>query len=425
MSDERLLRILDTLDRVGYGHYEARSGVDGDDEIGRIGAALDAMLPRLQSRKAGHQRLAELVARSPVVAFEWRNEPGWPVAYVSDSVTCWGYACEDFLSGRLDFAELIHPEDVERVKAEVADHFSTGIDDYRQIYRLRKSDGQWIWVDDRTWLRRSDDGTVTHIYGVVLDITDQHLAAEALRDANAELETRVAARTAELEAVNRELEAFSYSVSHDLKAPLRGIDGYAHILLEDYADRLDDEGRRLLGNVCRGVDQMHRLIGDMLAYSRLERQTLVSLAVELQPLVEEVANAIDEGGLLESAELSIDMGGLAVCADRNGLAMVLRNLLGNALKFHAPGQMPVVRVSARRDGALVRIDVSDQGIGFDMKYHERIFDIFQRLHRAEDYPGTGVGLAMVKRAVLRMGGRVYGRSTPGEGACFSVELPAR
>ncbi len=424
MSKERLLRIFDTLDQIGQGCYEARSGVDGGDEIGRIGAALDAMLPRLQSHNEGHQRLAELVAGSPVVAFEWRNEPRWPVAYVSNSVACWGYACEDFLSGRLDFAELIHPEDVERVKAEVAGHFATGIDDYRQIYRLRKSDGHWIWVDDRTWLRRGDDGTVTHIYGVVLDITDQHRVAEALRDAKAELEARVAARTAELEAVNREFEAFSCSVSHDLKAPLRGIDGYAHILLEDYADRLDDEGRRLLGNVCRGVEQMRRLIGDMLAYSRLERQTLVPLAVELQPLVEEVVSAIDEGGLLESAELSIDMGRLAVCADRNGLAMVLRNLLGNALKFHAPGRVPVVRISARREGTLVCVDVSDQGIGFDMKYHDRIFDIFQRLHRAEDYPGTGVGLALVKRAVLRMGGRVFARSAPGEGACFSIELPA-
>ncbi|NMG02692.1 sensor histidine kinase [Azoarcus taiwanensis] len=250
------------------------------------------------------------------------------------------------------------------------------------------------------------------------------LRMKTLEKANADLEARVAERTAELEAVNRELEAFSYSVSHDLKAPLRGIDGYARILLDEYGERLDDEGRRLLGNVCRGVAQMHRLIGDMLAYSRLERQVLAPCAVELQPLAEEVLSAIDEGGLPEAARLSIDMGGLEVRADRNGLAIVLRNLLANALKFHAPGQVPVVHVSAQREGQAVRIEVCDEGIGFDMKYHERIFDIFQRLNRVEDYPGTGVGLALVKRAVARMGGRVFVNSVPGEGTCFTVELPA-
>lgn len=424
MSNERLRRILDVLEQIGEGRYEVRVGVTGDDDIGRVATAIDAMLPRLEARRAGHERLAELVAGSPVVAFEWHNLPGWPVAYVSQSIGQWGYRRDDFLNGRLDFGELIHPDDIERVRAEVAGHFASGDDDYRQVYRLRISDGQWIWVDDRTWLRRAPDGAVTHIYGVLLDISEQQRASEILHETNVGLETRVAERAAELEAVNRELEAFSYSVSHDLKAPLRGIDGYAHILLEDYGDRLDDEGRRLLGNMCRGVDQMHRLIGDLLAYSRLERQTLEPRAVDLQTLAEEVAGSSDDGRALEAAQLTIEMAGLAVCADRNGLAMVLRNLLGNALKFHAPDQAPVVHVSAQREGRVVRIEVRDKGIGFDMKYRERIFDIFQRLHRAEDYPGTGVGLALVKRAVLRMGGRVNALSVPGEGACFSVELPA-
>jgi signal transduction histidine kinase len=247
---------------------------------------------------------------------------------------------------------------------------------------------------------------------------------QMLEQANADLGARVAEHKAALDAASRELDAFSYSVSHDLKAPLRGIDGYARILLEDYGGHLDAEGGRLLGKLVSGVERMNRLIGDVLDYSRLERRALVPVVVDLQSHVEQLVAGIGALSNSGSGKVTADMAGLRVRADPASLALVLRKLLDNALKFGLPGEAPVVHVSASRAGSAVAIEVRDRGIGFDMRYHDRIFDMFQRLHRAEDYPGTGAGLALVKRAVTRMGGRVCAESAPGEGACFRVELPS-
>jgi sensor domain CHASE-containing protein len=241
--------------------------------------------------------------------------------------------------------------------------------------------------------------------------------------ANEDLEARVAARTAELAAINKELETFTYSVSHDLKAPLRGIDGYSRLLLEDHGDRLDDEGRLFLHNVRLGVTQMGQLIEDLLAYSRMERRELHGLALDLEPMMERLINEFHDDIQTSGAHLELDLGGLSVHADPDGLMLVLRNLLDNALKFHRPGEPPVIRIRAQAVDAVVRLSLQDQGIGFDMRFHDRMFEIFQRLQRAEDFPGTGVGLAMVRKAMLRLGGRIYAESQPGQGATFHLELP--
>jgi signal transduction histidine kinase len=241
---------------------------------------------------------------------------------------------------------------------------------------------------------------------------------------NAGLERRVAKRTAELEAANRELEAFSYSVSHDLKTPLRGIDGYSQILLEEYADRLDAEGLRFLQNIRHGAAQMHQLIEDLLSYSRIERRSLdihpVDLAMVVRTVTDECAPEFEEC----KASLRVDVPSLMVRADVDGLAMVLRNLLANAVKFSARGKTPSVEIGARQAADRITLWVRDNGIGFDMKFHDRIFEVFARLERAEQYPGTGIGLALVKKAAERMGGRVWAESTQGRGATFFVELPA-
>lgn len=247
-------------------------------------------------------------------------------------------------------------------------------------------------------------------------------AVENVRLLN-ELEDRVRQRTAQLEAVNRELETFSYSVSHDLKAPLRGIDGYSKLLKEDYGDRLDAEGRRFLQNIRLGAAQMHELIEDLLDYSRMERCSLQSARLDLSTLVQAVlAERLPETAQAEIL-VRLQAPDISVLADRDGLAIVLRNLLENALKFSQKAQPPSVEIGARAEGDKAILWVRDNGIGFDMKFHDRIFDIFQRLERAEDYPGTGIGLALVRKAMQRMGGRVWAESAPGAGATFFLELP--
>lgn len=237
-----------------------------------------------------------------------------------------------------------------------------------------------------------------------------------------DLERLVVERTAQLAAKNKELEDFSHSVSHDLKAPLRGIDGYGRLLEEEYGGVLDAEGRRFVATIRRAAAQMNQLIEDLLSYSRLERRATHVSSFDLRALAQEEAAACGEQGQ-DHARIELDVPDISLNTDAESLRMALRNLLDNALKFTRGVASPQVRVSALRDGAFCRVSVSDNGPGFDMKFHDRIFDIFQRLHRAEDYPGTGIGLAIVRKAAERLAGRAWAESREGEGAVFHLQFP--
>jgi PAS domain S-box-containing protein len=417
---ERLARTLATM---GEGQLQVRAGLQGFDELALIGAQADRMAERLQAGQAQLRHINALVDRSPVVVIEWRNEAGRPMSYLSRSVAQWGYQPDALLLMDMRFHDLVHPDDLERITAESTAWQAQGTDEYRQEYRLRRADGQWAWVDDRTSITRDADGKVSSISGVLLDISALKQAQTKLERNNAELEQRVAERTAQLSAANEELEAFSYSVSHDLKAPLRGIDGYSQLLEEEYADRIDEEGRQFIGRIRRGVQQMGALISDLLDYSRMERRAMESQQVDLLPLIELVIEGHGADIRAAGTQLNLKVEPMVLQLDREGLAVVLRNLVGNAVKFSRGRTPPVVEIGSRVEAGRRLLWVRDNGVGFDMKYHDRIFGIFQRLQRAEDYAGTGVGLALVAKAVQRMGGRVRAESQPGEGATFFLEFP--
>jgi PAS domain S-box-containing protein len=238
-----------------------------------------------------------------------------------------------------------------------------------------------------------------------------------------ELEQRVRARTAELETKNKELETFTYSVSHDLKAPLRGIEGYSRLLMEDYPERLDDNGRRFLNTIRQATLHMGRLIDDLLAYSRLERRSWRSRPIQPRAIAETLLGERADEAQTRGVTLRMDVPPTTVPADPDGLTLALRNLLDNALKFTAGAPHPAIEIAGRETPDTFILSVHDNGVGFDMKFHDRIFEIFQRLHRAEDYEGTGIGLAIVRKAMERMGGRVWAESEPGHGATFFLEIP--
>ena len=261
------------------------------------------------------------------------------------------------------------------------------------------------------------------ITALLLERQRRRRAREALDRLNAELETRIDQRTAALHAKSRELESFAYSVAHDLKAPLRGIDGYSRILLQDYSESLKEDGCTMLQTIQDSTDEMTRLIDDLLAYSRLERRELRTDTVELAPVVTSLVEEKKREWAERAIDFVVDVNGAVVLADASGLTQALRNYLDNAIKF--TGKVPAARieVGAEEGAECCVLWVRDNGIGFDMEHHEHIFDIFQRLNVSDDYPGTGIGLAIVRKAMERMGGRAWAESKPGAGATFYLEIP--
>lgn len=260
--------------------------------------------------------------------------------------------------------------------------------------------------------------------GVLLVERDRRKRAKAALDLlNAELEERVVLRTAALNAKSRELETFAYSVAHDLKAPLRGIDGYSRLLLEDHEAALDEEGRSFLQTIRGSTDEMTQLIDDLLEYSRLERREFKPDRVELGPLIRTMVEQKKRDGADAGVEFTVNVNGGVVVADQNGLTQSLRNYLDNAVKFAGKTPHPRIEIGSQETAQNNVIWVRDNGVGFDMKDHDRMFNIFQRLNPSEEYPGTGIGLAIVRKAMERMGGRAWAESQAGNGATFYLEIP--
>jgi signal transduction histidine kinase len=239
-----------------------------------------------------------------------------------------------------------------------------------------------------------------------------------------EMEARMQERQAALEQSQAELEAFSYSVSHDLRAPLRAVEGFSQAILEDYGDRLDSTGRDYADRLVGAARNMDALIRDLLAYSRLSRAEMPLVPVSLKDVVKEVLASM-EGEIAErKARVAVESHLPDVLAHSTTLVQVVLNLVRNAVKFVPSGETPRIQIYANPQAGKVRLIVRDNGIGIDPRHQERIFLPFERLHAADRYPGTGIGLSIVRRAVERMGGKVGVISAVGEGSRFWVELPA-
>ncbi len=247
-------------------------------------------------------------------------------------------------------------------------------------------------------------------------------AEEEIRQLNADLEERVIDRTTQLEAANKELEAFSYSVSHDLRAPLRAVSGYTNILVEDYAGALDAEGQRVCNVIISESQRMGKLIDDLLSFSRLSRTEMHISRIDMQTLVQTI---FDELTTPESRiRIDLRMGKLLpATADVALIRQVWINLFSNALKFTSGKERSIIEVECTQIKNEITYSVRDNGAGFDMQYADKLFGVFQRLHSESEFEGTGVGLAIVQRVISRHGGRVWADGKVGQGAIFYFTLP--
>ncbi|WP_185963136.1 PAS domain-containing protein [Flavobacterium gawalongense] len=299
------------------------------------------------------------------------------------------------------YFSCIHPNDLAFVKEKVSEVFAT-LKGNTYNYRIKRKDGTIIHALSQSNMDFDENNNPTRFFGIIQDITEIKNAEEKLIE------------------INKELESFSYSVSHDLRAPLRAINGYAQILNEDYGKKLDQEGMRILETIRSNATKMGTLIDDLLAFSRLGRKEIQKTEVDMDKLIESVINEMNKS-ITHKAE--INTANLhKVKADYRLLHQVMFNLVSNAIKYSSKGENPVVRISSEEKNGDIVFSVNDNGAGFDMQYADKLFGVFQRLHSHEEFKGTGVGLAIVQRIITKHGGKVWAEGIVNKGATFHFSL---
>jgi PAS domain S-box-containing protein len=391
--------------------------------LARVQARLE--LARLRAAAASdiaqanqHLRISEerfrLVSRATNdVIWDWDLATGralWNEAVRAS----FGYAPEEMGATAELWYERIHPEERDRVVHGVHAAIDGGAETWQDEYRFLCKDGAYRVFFDRGFIARHGDGKAYRMIGSMQDVTEQKRAEQRL-------EAAVVERTARLRETIAELEAFSYSISHDMRGPLRAMQGYARALLEDAGPRLSSAEQQYLSRIARAAQRLDRLIRDVLDYSRLAKTRVVLEPIDVEKLIDEI---VQQYPALQSPEVQVDIETPlhTVLGHEVLLTQCLSNLLGNAVKFVAPGTSPRVRVRTEPCGQDVRLWVEDSGIGIAPHNHNRVFGIFQRINPDAAYEGTGIGLAIVRKAAERMVGEVGVESQLGAGSRFWIRL---
>ena len=373
-----------------------------------------------QEIHSAYQRLAFHFTNTPLGVMEWETD-GNVIQWSEQAENMLGWKAGEVIGRNIADLDLNLPE-----QAPDGDKLTRMLLD-GELERLigttrnKTKSGKIIHTEWYSSVLKNDDGEIISIVSLINDITARKEAEQLITNLNEELESKVIARTEQLERVNSDLEAFSYSVSHDLRAPLRAINGYSTMLQDLYGAQLDGRADRLINTIVSGTVNMGRLIDDLLKFSRLGRKELTIEPVNMYSLLQDCIHEIK----LSYPELnpSVDIQALPAClGDRLTLRQVWMNLVGNAMKYSSKIELPVISISFKETKRTVTYVINDNGVGFDMQYADKLFGVFQRLHRQSEFEGTGIGLALVKRIIEKHEGKVWADAEVGKGATFYFTL---
>ena len=357
------------------------------------------------------------------------DDEGAQMRALCDTLQLEGYATQGFSSAREALAEL-RPGTVDLLLTDLMMPEMDGISLIDAARQIDPTLGAIVMTGHGTIdtaVQAMRGGALDYILkpfklNVILPVIARALDVQRLRRENAELRELERRQSEELAAAYHDLESFSYSVSHDLRAPLRSIDGFSQILEDDFAERLGEDGGRIVQIIRAGSRKMDQLIVALLEFSRAGRTALERESIDMTLLAE--AAASEARALYTGPKPAIEIGDLPeALGDATVMRQVWTNLIGNALKYSAKRPQPHVSIRGRIENGQAIYQVKDNGAGFDMRYAEKLFGVFQRLHSAEDFAGTGVGLAIVQRIIVRHGGRIWAQSAPDQGATFEFALP--
>jgi len=410
-------RILRPGGETAWALGQSRAEVTPSGEvIGYVGTVTDITRRKLseEALQQSEGRYRTLVENIPGAVYRCAAGGDRAIHFVTEQIqVITGYAASHFTTHPGAYREIVHSEDLPVLTAAV-ERAAQGREAYAVDYRVLHRDGRVRWVFDKgRAVLENPEGTPLVFDGVLFDITDRKMAEEKLRD-----------RTVELQEAIRELDAFSYTVAHDLRAPLRAMCGFSEAMLEDFGPSLEPTCRKYVGLIRDGSRRMDALIQDLLSYSRLAREEIPLQPVALGEVLDDALRALEADIRSRGAEVAVERPLPEVVANRMALVRVVTNLVSNGVKFVGKDKVPRVRVRAEGLGKVVRLWVEDNGIGIAPEHHDRVFRVFERLHRQEQYPGTGIGLAVVQKAMARMGGGSGVESEPGRGSRFWIEMPA-
>lgn len=331
-----------------------------------------------------------------------------------------GYTAEELQDRTFD--DITHPDDRARDQARFHELITGQHAEVKLEKRYVRKDGAAVWVHLTTTLLRGADGCARLQLGVINDITAQKSAQAEVEKLQNNLQHLVEERTAELAEKSAQLEGFVYTIAHDLRAPLRAISGFAEFVTEDTTSTLSAGSVTYLDRIKKAARRMDQLIRDLLSYTRVTQIELKIEDVALRECIDWVLANMREEIEARSAKVTVDSPMPRVLGERGSLEQVMGHLLSNALKFVPPGERPAVQVRAETHSDYVRVSVTDNGIGIRPEFHDRVFRIFERLEDARSYPGTGIGLPIVRKTIERLGGKVGLQSEPGKGSTFWFQL---